>query len=730
MGNKNKVFGLEHNPKARLMPKMFGMDHTPDNFRSSVYIETEEQDALATFKFDLIHRDDGPAWIDEMSKEYYQFGYRHHRFTPAVIEWNTSAGYAYLKKQARFLFGDLHAPVDNKPALIFYYPDGVIKTKRFAQFNLCHRKDGPAVIEYDYQGEINSENYYQFGLEHRDSGPSRIFANGFEKTIRFAQFDYTHRENGPAIVNQEGDEIIFYSYIKFYCLHSDIDTVSRSSILTSSKGFKREEYFRFDKYHRLNGPAFITESKTQDDCISTVEKYYKMGVYSRIDGPAVINVVRRFNEPPQDLFYIAGENFTQHEFYKLSFEERQELERVKMIELVKRYLIDDFAANCLHNILVPKNLVEIDIFDKNKYPTRNDVVNLHDDYETTLIESSGNYPDIDGYTFKTIWKFKMFKLHSDDGPAYERIIYNSSGKEFQRTQIWIQFGKIHREDGPAIIIENDSNKTSLFLKFGYLHRDNGPALVKHSEFESTIEYYQFNHLHRNGDLPASIYRRLDENGNEIYYRKKYWQFGKLHRKNDPAVIIKDSSSPNVVKKTERFYYHNIIHNEDGPAEIITQTSTSLSPLEKYNNIIFKKITYCRFGYLHRDSGPAKCSQKNIVLNDGSVKSIKKSTYCQFGEIHRDEGPAENLEIKYKDKEKRISIFKKFNKIHRDFGSAIINTERPLNKYYLMGCLITQNNIFDHLESISRYYEILMRPRPKYFHDMLLNDSSPDENILL
>lgn len=103
------------------------------------------------------------------------------------------------------------------------------------------------------------------------------------------------------------------------------------------------------------------------------------------------------------------------------------------------------------------------------------------------------------------------KLHREDGPA----VIDKVNNEF----IWYYLDKIHRDDGPAII----SKYQELWYQFGVLHREDGPAMTKSS---GETRYYQHGKLHREGG-PAV--ERPD--GQKLYY-----QNGKLHREDGPAVI--------------------------------------------------------------------------------------------------------------------------------------------------------------------------------------------------
>lgn len=60
---------------------------------------------------------------------------------------------------------------------------------------------------------------------------------------------------------------------------------------------------------------------------------------------------------------------------------------------------------------------------------------------------------------------KEGKLHREDGPA---VIYTSG------TQFWYKEDKLHREDGPAA---TNADGSQLWYKEGKLHREDGPAIT-------------------------------------------------------------------------------------------------------------------------------------------------------------------------------------------------------------------------------------------------------------
>lgn len=101
------------------------------------------------------------------------------------------------------------------------------------------------------------------------------------------------------------------------------------------------------------------------------------------------------------------------------------------------------------------------------------------------------------------------KLHRENGPA---VIYSNGHQE------WYRKGKLHRDDGPAVIYPDGSEE---WYVNGYRHRLNGPAVIMNGK----EKWYQYGYLNRL-DGPAVI-----TNGEE-----KWYQSGFLHRLDGPAVI--------------------------------------------------------------------------------------------------------------------------------------------------------------------------------------------------
>lgn len=136
-------------------------------------------------------------------------------------------------------------------------------------------------------------------------------------------------------------------------------------------------------------------------------------------------------------------------------------------------------------------------------------------------------------------------IHRDGYPA----VIKADG-----TEVWYQHGRIHREDGPAIIEPATYNNAKIcWCRHEQLHRDNDePAVIY---FNGTKEWYQNGKRHRVGG-PAVTYK----NGAEIWY-----QNGRQHREDGPAQTFPNGHLC--------WYRNGEKHRADGPAIIFPDGST-------------------------------------------------------------------------------------------------------------------------------------------------------------
>ena len=98
--------------------------------------------------------------------------------------------------------------------------------------------------------------------------------------------------------------------------------------------------------------------------------------------------------------------------------------------------------------------------------------------------------------------------------------YHLSYECYNWSELWFKSNKLHRRDGPALIITTGSE---FWFINGELHRDDGPAVI----FGGGSKYWW-----KNGKL-----HRIDGPAGITEYGTKYWyRNDKLHRIDGPAII--------------------------------------------------------------------------------------------------------------------------------------------------------------------------------------------------
>ena len=227
--------------------------------------------------------------------------------------------------------------------------------------------------------------------------------------------------------------------------------------------------------------------------------------------------------------------------------------------------------------------------------------------------------------------YKNGKLHREDGPAI---------KEPCGTKLWYQNGLLHRENGPAE--ELWWGKRNNWYRNGVKHRDNGlignppvldgPAVESKQEYGNNDKEWWFNgKLHRENG-PAilrkdhrwaewwvnGLLHRLDgpavEKHDEDSSVFTWYINGEIHREDGPAIVtISRKSTYKNEGDCKAWYKHGIIHREDGPAK-------------EYGN---GHKEWYKHGKLHRLDGPAYESE-NMYF--GWHKKWYKD-----GKLHRDSG---------------------------------------------------------------------------------------------
>lgn len=180
--------------------------------------------------------------------------------------------------------------------------------------------------------------------------------------------------------------------------------------------------------------------------------------------------------------------------------------------------------------------------------------------------------------------------------------------------IYLLFGKIHRDDAPAIIYNDVSMPKDViyqFHQYGELHRENGPAVEC---LDGIKIWLKRGKIHRDESQPCTTYPTGIGPAVECPDGRKEWlQYNKLHREDGPAVICElgefwfrwGKFHRGKSKKCPRY------PNGDGPAVIYRKGS-----IEWWHN-----------GKFHRDKGPAK-----ILHHSGYEEYYKRGKFIKWNHI--------------------------------------------------------------------------------------------------
>jgi len=127
-------------------------------------------------------------------------------------------------------------------------------------------------------------------------------------------------------------------------------------------------------------------------------------------------------------------------------------------------------------------------------------------------------------------------------------------------QYWLVDGKLHREDGPAILHDEGDTTQSYWVQDGLPHRGDGPAFVFEDDDE-IIEQRWFRHGKPGRPDAGPDVERIEVRGlDPLQVSEWHDGDGELHREDGPAQIRKSMSG-----KTEQTWYrHGVIHDDDGP----------------------------------------------------------------------------------------------------------------------------------------------------------------------
>jgi antitoxin component YwqK of YwqJK toxin-antitoxin module len=205
----------------------------------------------------------------------------------------------------------------------------------------------------------------------------------------------------------------------------------------------------------------------------------------------------------------------------------------------------------------------------------------------------------------------------------------------------------HRENGPAeISYHTNGLKAFEVYHFNNLeHREDGPSYIEYDEEGNIIkESYSYHGKRIRKSINLETYEEMiNELPNEIEYfengtiKLEKWVKDKPEEENIDIFDINDMNEyfhrdkdglvlPSVIKyypngniKNKIYYYHNKLHNTNGPAFEVY-----------FNNGNIKEKTYCNNGIIHRLDGPAniiynnqgQIIEENYIIN-GNILSLDK-----------------------------------------------------------------------------------------------------------
>lgn len=152
-----------------------------------------------------LHNENGPARIlfsvvgnkfilDECV--YYIHGLESRKNGPSCIYYHNNRVSSELYK----VYGKYNSNL-NKPSIIEYYDDGVIRKEEWRNEKNCyHRENGPAVICYNEDGSITAKVYYYDGRIHRVDGEA--FSNQYGVTEHYLYGEHYNTQKYYEIVSK------------------------------------------------------------------------------------------------------------------------------------------------------------------------------------------------------------------------------------------------------------------------------------------------------------------------------------------------------------------------------------------------------------------------------------------------------------------------------------------------------------------------------------------------
>lgn len=274
------------------------------------------------------------------------------------------------------------------------------------------------------------------------------------------------------------------------------------------------------------------------------------------------------------------------------------------------------------------------------------------------------------------------KIHRQDGPA---VIYEDG------TQEWWLEGRRHRYDGPAIY--NPDKKLSIYIKHGKIENQlstyYGSSIEMYVEPDKIIEA-----LSKITNISEYIPSKTEkiknktcfyENGMLVYeiYEKSsqnFYKYGVKHSVKTPAVIDN-------VNLQEIWYYYGMLHNDKDPAYI------HVTPKYTY-------YMWYQFGRLQSiDDDPAYIKVEN------KTKNITELSHYNKGKLHRENGPAVIME--------NFKGYYYNGKLHNLNGPAYIQNE--IKSYVINGVKYTEKDYNKIMNIVCKFiYKLRAEYRRKVF----------------
>ena len=181
--------------------------------------------------------------------------------------------------------------------------------------------------------------------------------------------------------------------------------------------------------------------------------------------------------------------------------------------------------------------------------------------------------------------------------SVSEVAENPNGERTEHSDGTVHYrldGKLHREDGPAVI---KPDGTQEWYKNGVRHREDGPAVIWP---DGTQSWYINGQRHRD-DGPAMTYPDRSES---------WWLHGKLHRADGPAVRNANGA--------EFWYKNGVRHREDGPATVYATGGEAWffnGSRHRIDGPAYSRLDGTQEwhinGKLHRTDGPA------VIFPDGA-----------------------------------------------------------------------------------------------------------------